>query len=245
MIPVQLPGLPVDMGPVLELARQHNLVVVEDACRAHGATYQLDGRDRRAGSLGVAAAFSFYPGKNLGAMGEAGAVVTGDDRLASHMRIWRDYGQSQRYKHISPDGWNGRLDALQCAILDIKLPKLDEWNERRRRAAGWYRESGWRTMSGLCCRLSRRVASTCIISSWCSCRTGRRPTRRCLIGASAWACTTPFRCIYRPRIATWGESRRDFPQAEVTAASVLSLPMFTHISEDQVDRVCEVLKEAV
>jgi dTDP-4-amino-4,6-dideoxygalactose transaminase len=140
ILPVHLYGLPADMETIQEIAEKYRLKVIEDACQAHGATYELNGEKKRVGTLGQTAAFSFYPGKNLGAMGEGGAVTTNDEESNRLMRIWRDHGQSQKYIHISPRGWNGRLDGMQCAILNIKLTKLEEWNECRRQAASWYRE---------------------------------------------------------------------------------------------------------
>jgi dTDP-4-amino-4,6-dideoxygalactose transaminase len=136
VVPVHLYGLPADMAPIVALARAYGLKVVEDACQAHGASY----RGRRAGILGDAAAFSFYPGKNLGALGEGGAVTTDDPIMDRLMRVWRDHGQVERYIHVTATGWNGRLDSIQCAVLDLKLARLDAWNAARRRAAAWYRE---------------------------------------------------------------------------------------------------------
>jgi dTDP-4-amino-4,6-dideoxygalactose transaminase len=139
VIPVHLYGQMADMDPILELAAEYHLRVVEDACQAHGAEYfsQKEQRWRRAGSMGHAAAFSFYPGKNLGACGEAGAVTTDDERLAQHCRMLRDHGQSKKYFHDMP-GYNGRLDAIQAGFLRVKLRRLSAWNDRRRRHAAVY-----------------------------------------------------------------------------------------------------------
>ena len=140
IIPVHLYGQPADMDSILEIAERYGLIVIEDACQAHGALYRSEKSKkwRKAGSMGLAAAFSFYPGKNLGACGEGGAVTTNDEQAAQRMKTWRDHGSVEKYVHQSPDGWNSRLDTLQCAILDIKLKKLDEWNARRRQVAAWY-----------------------------------------------------------------------------------------------------------
>lgn len=139
VVPVHLYGQTCDMDPILELAERHNLVVVEDACQAHGAEYfsRKQNRWRKAGSMGRAAAFSFYPGKNLGACGEAGAVTTSDPELAQKIRMLRDHGQSKKYYH-DMEGYNGRLDALQAGILQVKLRHLAEWNEQRRKCANRY-----------------------------------------------------------------------------------------------------------
>ena len=133
IIPVHLYGQPADMDPLLDLAQKHNLVIIEDACQAHGALY----KGRKAGSLGLAGCFSFYPGKNLGAFGEAGAVVTQDEQLANKIRMIRDHGQSQKYYH-DLEGYNGRLDAIQAGVLRIKLKHLPAWNESRRQNAAYY-----------------------------------------------------------------------------------------------------------
>jgi dTDP-4-amino-4,6-dideoxygalactose transaminase len=141
VVPVHLYGQMADMDPILELAQRYNLIVIEDACQAHGAEYfsKREGRWRKAGSMGVAAAFSFYPGKNLGACGEAGAVTTNDAELARKMRILRDHGQSQKYYH-DVEGYNGRLDAIQAGMLSVKLRHLQEWNTKRRESAADYQE---------------------------------------------------------------------------------------------------------
>ena len=135
IVPVHLYGRPADLGPVLGIAERHGLSVVEDACQAHGATY----RGRRVGSFGVAAAFSFYPSKNLGAYGEGGALTTNDDEVARVARELRDHGQARRYWHNAV-GFNYRMDGFQGAVLRIKLRRLEEWTERRRELAGFYRE---------------------------------------------------------------------------------------------------------
>jgi dTDP-4-amino-4,6-dideoxygalactose transaminase len=136
ILPVHLFGQIADMEPIINFARQHSLLVIEDASQAHGATYQ----GRRAGSLGVAGCFSFYPGKNLGAFGEAGAVTTHDAELASKMRMFRDHGQSRKYQH-SVVGWNCRMDGIQAAVLGLKLRELDRNNAKRREIAARYSEA--------------------------------------------------------------------------------------------------------
>jgi dTDP-4-amino-4,6-dideoxygalactose transaminase len=133
IIPVHLYGQPADMDPILDIARRHNLKVIEDAAQAHGARY----KDRTVGSLGDAAGFSFYPVKNIGALGDAGAVVTGDKELANKIRVLRNYGSSDKYVH-DIKGFNSRLDALQAAFLRVKLKHLDEWNNRRQNVAKLY-----------------------------------------------------------------------------------------------------------
>src|SRR5437870_9371638 len=139
IIPVHLYGQMADMDPILELAVRYDLIVIEDACQAHGAEYlsNKEHRWRKAGSMGQAAAFSFYPGKNLGACGEAGAVTTNDEAIAQKIRMLRDHGQVQKYYH-QVEGYNGRLDSIQAGILLVKLKFLSEWNEKRRERACAY-----------------------------------------------------------------------------------------------------------
>jgi dTDP-4-amino-4,6-dideoxygalactose transaminase len=141
VVPVHLYGQIADMDPILELAERYGLVVIEDACQAHGAEYfsKRDNRVRTAGSIGGAAAFSFYPGKNLGACGEAGAITTDDAELARKCRLLRDHGQSAKYLH-DVEGYNGRLDAIQAGILRVKLQHLSKWNDQRRENARRYGE---------------------------------------------------------------------------------------------------------
>jgi dTDP-4-amino-4,6-dideoxygalactose transaminase len=139
VIPVHLYGQPADMEPILAVANAHNLIVVEDACQAHGAEWfsSKDQMWRKVGSIGRVAAFSFYPGKNLGACGEAGAVTTNDPDLAQKIRMLRDHGQAEKYYH-DVEGYNGRLDALQAGLLDAKLRHLEKWNMLRRERAAEY-----------------------------------------------------------------------------------------------------------
>jgi dTDP-4-amino-4,6-dideoxygalactose transaminase len=136
ILPVHLYGQPADMDPILDIARRHNLKVIEDAAQAHGADY----KKRRAGSLADAAGFSFYPSKNLGAFGDAGAVVTNDEELAERVRVLRNYGSRHKYEN-EVKGFNSRLDPLQAAFLRVKLHHLEDWNDRRRKAAGHYLEA--------------------------------------------------------------------------------------------------------
>jgi dTDP-4-amino-4,6-dideoxygalactose transaminase len=139
VLPVHLYGQPADMDSILEIADKYKLIVVEDACQAHGALYysKKDGKWKKAGSMGLTAAFSFYPGKNLGACGEGGAVTTNDEKVAQKIRMLRDHGQAKKYYHDF-EGYNGRLDAIQCGILRIKLRHLSDWNEKRRQNASLY-----------------------------------------------------------------------------------------------------------
>jgi dTDP-4-amino-4,6-dideoxygalactose transaminase len=139
IVPVHLYGQTADMDPILELADHYHLTVIEDACQAHGAEYfsRKENRWRKAGSMGKAAAFSFYPGKNLGACGEGGAVTTNDPDIAQHIGMLRDHGQTRKYYH-QVEGYNGRLDAIQAGLLRVKLRYLPQWNDQRRERAATY-----------------------------------------------------------------------------------------------------------
>src|SRR5439155_26628368 len=139
VVPIHLYGQATDMDPILDLAERFGLIVIEDACQAHGAEYFSRKRNRwmKAGSMGQAAAFSFYPGKNLGACGEAGAVTTNDAGLAQKIKMIRDHGQAMKYYH-DVEGYNGRLDAIQAGLLLVKLAHLAKWNEQRRQRAAEY-----------------------------------------------------------------------------------------------------------
>src|SRR5262249_44545699 len=134
MIPVHLYGQAAAMAELLEIAERRRLIVIEDACQAHGATY----RGRRLGGLGLAGCFSFYPGKNLGAFGEGGAITTNDEAFATRARLLRDHGSPQKYRHAIV-GFNGRLESIQAAVLNVKLAYLDDWNAARRHLAARYR----------------------------------------------------------------------------------------------------------
>src|SRR6185295_10913466 len=139
ILPVHLYGQMCDMDPIMKIADQYGLIVIEDSCQAHGADYQSasEGLRKRAGSIGLAAAFSFYPTKNLGACGEAGAVTTNDERMAKRIRMIREHGQGKKYHHLV-EGYNGRMDAIQAGFLKIKLRSMETWNRQRRAAAEAY-----------------------------------------------------------------------------------------------------------
>ena len=141
IVPVHLYGQTADMDPIMALAAKYNVVVIEDACQAHGAEYfsKKDGVWKKAGSMGLASAFSFYPGKNLGACGEAGATTTNDEAMAKRMKMIRDHGQAKKYYH-DIEGYNGRLDSIQAGWLSVKLPHLAGWNKSRRELAHCYHE---------------------------------------------------------------------------------------------------------
>lgn len=240
LLPVHLYGLPADMSALSAIAARHGLALIEDACQAHGSHLRFDGADRRAGSMGLAGAFSFYPGKNLGALGEGGAVTTDDAGLAAQMRVWRDHGSREKYLHISPDGWNARLDALQAAVLELKLACLDGWNDARRRAAGWYRErlaGDGRVILPVEPAGSHHVYHLFIV------RLADREAARIALSEQGIGVGLhyPTPLHLQPCYADLGYHCGDLPNAELAAASILSLPMFPHITEQQIDTVCEAL----
>jgi len=236
IIPVHLFGQMADMDSILAIARAHDVKVIEDACQAHGATY----RGRKAGSFGDAAAFSFYPGKNLGAYGEAGAVVTNDDGLAATMRMFRDHGQSQKYFH-DIRGWNARMDGIQGAILSVKLRHLDEWNSRRR---------NWATAYDAQLARADHI-NTPIVHSDAGhvyhIYAVRVPERDRVIEhlkSEGVATAIHYPVAVHQQKAYAQAAPHPFPVAERCARELLSLPMYAELEAHQLDRVCNCLKSA-
>jgi dTDP-4-amino-4,6-dideoxygalactose transaminase len=241
ILPVHLYGLPVDIEALMLLAKEYELPVVEDACQAHGARYKINGEWKRAGTVGVAAGFSFYPGKNLGAMGDGGALATNDPELATRVRYLRDHGSKDKYIHITPDGWNSRLDAMQAAILSIKLKKLDEWNSRRRQAAALYREA----LAGLPLDLPVEPEYAEHIYHLYVVRTLDRDQLYKELGARGIGVGLhyPIPLHLQKAYEALGYPKGSFPIAEQSASSVLSLPMHPLLSQTQVYQVAEDCKE--
>jgi dTDP-4-amino-4,6-dideoxygalactose transaminase len=239
VIPVHLYGLAVDMEPILALAERFGLKVIEDAAQAHGALYSMNGEEKQAGTFGEAGAFSFYPGKNLGAMGEGGAVVTDDPEKDRRMRVWRDHGQSEKYLYVSPRGWNIRLDALQCAVLNAKLPRLNDWNEGRRQAARWYRErlQDDRILLPVEPAGRKHVYHVFVVRVPDRLRVSEDLSSRGIQTGLHYPISLHLQEGYR----YLGYQEGDFPEAEAAAESILSLPMFPHMTEAQVDCVCTEL----
>jgi dTDP-4-amino-4,6-dideoxygalactose transaminase len=233
ILPVHLYGQPADMDPILELARQHGLLVVEDACQAHGAEY----KGRRCGTLGDIAAFSFYPGKNLGAYGDGGAITTNRPDLAEQVRLLRNYGQKVKYEHRLK-GFNSRLDTLQAAILRVKLRRLEEWNASRRRAAARYDQllagTGWFVPP--VAPYSRHVYHLYVV------QVPDRPALQAALDAAniAHGIHYPIPIHLQPAFADLGCRAGDFPVCEALAHQIISLPMFPEITEAQIERVAAV-----
>ena len=241
IIPVHLYGLPVDMTPILTLAHQYGLRVVEDACQAHGADYRVNGSVKRAGALGDAAAFSFYPAKNLGAIGEAGAITTNDPEIAEQMKMLRDHGQRAKYIHALPNGWNSRLDTIQCAVLEIKLQRLNAWNEHRRQVAIWYHQylaGNEQIVLPVEPNGRRHVYHLYVVRV-----ANRDEVRRKLQEAGiSTGLHYPIPVHLQPAYQDRGWQKGDYPETEVAANTMLSLPMFPHITEAQVAYVCDILQ---
>jgi dTDP-4-amino-4,6-dideoxygalactose transaminase len=241
VVPVHLYGQMADMDPILEIAREFGLLVIEDACQAHGAEYRsTHGGWRRAGSFGKAAAFSFYPGKNLGACGEAGAVTTDDEELAHRIRMLRDHGQSRKYYH-EVEGYNGRLDAIQAAFLRIKLRRLDEWNSQRRVAAQGYDElldSNREIVLPFKIDKRRPVHHLYVIRT--SDRDGLADHLKARgIGTGLHY---PLPAHLQNCYASWNCQRGSLPITERVAVEILSLPMFPGMTLEQQRRVAMAIE---
>jgi dTDP-4-amino-4,6-dideoxygalactose transaminase len=242
VVPVHLYGQMADMDPILELAAEHNLVVVEDACQAHGAEYysRREGRWRRAGSLGRAAAFSFYPGKNLGACGEAGAITTSDEQVAHHCRMLRDHGQSRKYVH-EVEGYNSRLDAIQAGVLGVKLRHLLAWTEQRRECARYYdklfHNAGAPVALPRVAPWSRPVYHLYVV------RASHRDRLReeLAVAGIETGIHYPIPLHLAKPYELFGYRPGDLPVAERAAAQVLSLPMYPELRPEQQDLVVSCL----
>lgn len=226
IVPVHLYGLPAAMGPLLELADTHGLELVEDCAQAHGASW----RGRRVGTFGRAAAFSFYPTKNLGALGDAGAVTTNDPEVAERARLLRNYGERERFRHYLR-GHNSRLDSLQAAVLAEKLPFLEAWNERRRLLAALYREQLDRTAMSLPddAEDRRHVYHLYVV------RVANRDRFRSVLreqGVDS-AVHYPIPVHRQPAYATL-DRKGGFPVAECLATTIVSLPLSPEHSDDEI-----------
>ncbi|MGA2819822.1 MAG: DegT/DnrJ/EryC1/StrS family aminotransferase [Anaerolineales bacterium] len=240
-LPVHLYGLPVDIETLSDIASRFGISVVEDACQAHGAEYRVGGQWKRAGSTGAAAGFSFYPAKNLGAMGDGGAVATNDAELAAKIRHLRDHGQSERYIHVTANGWNSRLDSLQAAVLRVKLARLERWNAKRREAAAQYRDA----LSGLPLKLPVEPQYARHVYHLFVARSEARDRLR--EGLSAKGIGTglhyPIPLHLQQAYRHLGLGPGSFPNAERSAATGLSLPMHQSLTRAQIDQVAAACRE--
>jgi dTDP-4-amino-4,6-dideoxygalactose transaminase len=235
---VHLYGQPADMDSVNAIAQKYGLKIIEDCAQAHGAYYKC----RRTGSLGHAAGFSFYPGKNLGAFGDGGAVVTNDERLADKIRVLRNYGSRVKYHNDLP-GYNSRLDELQAAFLRVKLKKLDEWNERRKLVAAEY-------MDGL--TFTRNIVLP-FVPEWAdpvwhifAIRSKKRDDLQKYLSDAGIGTMIhyPVPPHLQPAYSDLGYKKGDFPISEAIHSSIISLPMWPGMTEGNIATVCASLNKA-
>lgn len=243
VLPVHLYGQMCDMDAIATITEEFGLMLFEDACQAHGSEYFSTKANcwRRAGSIGKAAAFSFYPGKNLGACGEAGAITTNDEELAARMKMIRDHGQNKKYHHLI-EGYNGRIDAMQAVLLSVKLPLLEDWNASRRDAAQKYKK----LLSGVeAIRVSqepdwsRGNYHLYVIHSQKRDELQKRLTEE-NIGTGLHY---PIPCHLQKGYENLGYHEGDFPVTEKLAQELLSLPMFPQLRQEQQEKVAEVVVE--
>jgi len=244
VVPVHLYGQMADMDPIMELAAKYNFIVIEDACQAHGAEYFSKKANawRKAGSIGKAAAFSFYPGKNLGACGEGGAITTNDEAMAQRMKMIRDHGQAKKYYH-DVEGYNGRLDSIQAGWLSVKLRHLAHWNESRRALAHRYHQ------------LLAEAKDSIVVPVEAAWTKGvyhlyvvRVPNREALQAALAEAgigtgIHYPIPLHLQKAYEHLGYQKGAFPVTERVASEIVSLPMFPQMTTAQQDEVAQKVEE--
>ena len=239
IIPVHLFGQVANMDPILEIARANHISVIEDACQAHGASYKA----RPAGSMGDAGCFSFYPGKNLGAYGEAGAVITHDIEIAEKIRMLRDHGQSQKYYH-EIIGWNARMDGIQGAVLNVKLKHLRAWNDARRKNANAYNR-GLNHLKNLIqpyeADYGRHVYHIYAV------RLRNRNRFIASLAEEGIACGIhyPVPVHLQKAYASQLSTNNRFPVAEKCSEEFVSLPMYPELSEEQIDHVTNLVHDII
>ncbi|MFH1691073.1 MAG: DegT/DnrJ/EryC1/StrS family aminotransferase [Candidatus Omnitrophota bacterium] len=237
IIPVHLYGRPVDMNRLCAIARHHGITIVEDDCQAHGAMWQ----GRKVGSFGLMGCFSFYPGKNLGAYGDGGAVVTSDEKLANTLRMLRNYGSPKKYSHDFI-GFNSRLDTIQASVLNVKLKYLDDWNKKRFQNAKLYNhklESVGDIVVPDLDGVNSHVFHLYVI------RTKKRDELLRFLNDHQVQAGIHYPIpIYRLKAYEFlGENKNDFPVTEQFSQEILSLPMFAELTETQIDEVVGLIKE--
>jgi len=238
ILPVHLYGLAAEMDPILEVAAKHYLAVIEDACQAHGARYH----GKRVGSMGNAAAFSFYPSKNLGAYGEGGALTTNDEALAAHARALRSHGEHRRYFHDAI-GYNYRMDGFQGAILRVKLPRLERWNARRKELADVYRGvlAGARLKLQEGATVCERVDHLFVVyvadrDAVCA-RLEERGVQTGVYYPLPIHLQKPYQVL--------GFKRGDLPQSEWACEHVISMPLYPEMTNEQAAYAAQTLREIV
>lgn len=238
IIPVHLYGLPADMDGVMAVAKKHGLKVVEDCAQSHGADY----KGKRTGTFGDIATFSFYPGKNLGAYGDAGAIVTNDGDLAAKCRLIANHGQPEKYRHTLI-GRNSRMDGIQAAVLSLKLKHLDEWLEARRRNAALYNEllAGTDIPLPHAPEYSRHTYHLYVIRVKERDAVAARLNEAGVDTGLHYPVALPYLDVYVPR----GFTSEDFPVAHSQMGELLSLPMYAELTTEMIEYVCENVKRAV
>lgn len=238
IIPVHLYGQPADMDPILALAKKYNLKIVEDAAQAHGAKY----KGKTIGSLGDVASFSFYPGKNLGAYGDGGAIVTNNDLLAKKARMFANHGRIDKYDH-EIEGVNSRLDGLQAAILSVKLKHLDTWSEARRRNAYLYNEC----LKGSGLVTPVEIADVKAVYHLYVVRTKKELRQKLQEHLNSKGISTGIHYpIALPNLKAYAHlnhTREDFPEAAKASEEIVSLPMYPELSEGQIQYIAQQIKE--
>ena len=242
VVPVHIYGQTADMDAILELANRYHLIVVEDACQAHGSEYlsKADNHWQKAGSMGHAGAFSFYPGKNLGACGEAGAITTNNETMARTMRMLRDHGQAKKYYH-DVEGYNGRLDAIQAGILTAKLRHLPEWTEKRQQAAREYDEllpSLDGVIAPFCPEWAKAVYHLYVI------RVQDRAALQKHLAAANIDTGIHYPVPLHQQVAYrhLGYATGTFPVTEKVASEIVSLPMYPQLQSAQIHRVVDEIR---
>lgn len=238
VVPVHLYGQPADMDPIVEIANRRGLAVIEDACQSHGAEY----RGRRCGSIGALGCFSFYPGKNLGAYGEGGAVVTDDPTLAARIRLLRSWGEGARYTH-TVRGFNYRMDGIQGAVLDVKLRHIDRWTAARRAHAASYA----RFLEDTPAALPRVREGATHVYHVHAVRVPRRESVRAALAEAGVQTGVhyPIPVHLQPAYQDLGYARHDFPVAERLADEVLSIPIFPELTGEQIETIAAVIRASV
>ena len=235
IIPVHLYGQPSDLAPIIDIAKRYNLKVIEDVAQAHGAEY----KGQKAGTFGDVGCFSFYPAKNLGAFGDAGMIITNNNEIAEKVSMLRNHGRLSKYEHLV-EGYNYRLDALQAAILGVKLKYLDEWTDKRRRNAALYNEllQDTEAITPKEMDYAKHVYHLYVI------RTTMRDKLQEWLESNdvSTGIHYPIPLHLQKAYAYLGYQRGDFPVTEVCADRILSLPMFPELSAGQIERVAELVR---
>lgn len=238
IIPVHLFGQPADMDPIMELAKKHSIFVVEDACQAHGARY----KGKRTGSIGHAAAFSFYPSKNLGAYGDGGMITTNDSKIADAIRMLRNYGERTKYMHDIL-GYNRRLDTIQAAVLRVKLKYLDKWNEARRQHAARFNQllQGSKAITPITAAFAEHVFHLYVI------QVPERDDLRKKLGdrGISTGIHYPVPIHLQKAYESLGYQSGAFPVAEESAKRILSLPMYAELTSEMIDYTTQTIKELI